>query len=402
MDAGRRGRLIERLRGSKTPQMVFGPDSLTRIVAITSGKGGVGKSTVTANLAALAASKGLRVGVIDADVFGFSIPQLFGVAGEKPTRLDDMILPPIGHDVKLMSIGMFVEADTPVSWRGPMLHRTVNQFLTDVYYGDLDLLFVDLPPGTGDVAISLGQLLPHSDVVVVTTPQPSASDVAIRSGLVARQTGQRVVGVIETMSAGSLPGGQAVDLFGSGGGAEVASKLDVPVLGSIPLSIPLRESGDEGQPVVLSHPEDPASIGFHEVLAALDTTRESRVGTPLPGKYELDQPNQVWSGSTTGAGVVRAGAACSSSAESVMASRRMRRGSYCLGSSFFQASGSKSSPSSSLIRPSAPLAIWRTERIKRASFCEYIGRRSGPIKKTASSPIRRSLSKVSPNDTGKE
>ncbi len=282
MDAERRGRLIERLRGSKTPQMVFGPDSLTRIVAITSGKGGVGKSTVTANLAALAASKGLRVGVIDADVFGFSIPQLFGVAGEKPTRLDDMILPPIGHDVKLMSIGMFVEADTPVSWRGPMLHRTVNQFLTDVYYGDLDLLFVDLPPGTGDVAISLGQLLPHSDVVVVTTPQPSASDVAIRSGLVARQTGQRVVGVIETMSAGSLPGGQAIDLFGSGGGAEVASKLDVPVLGSIPLSIPLRESGDEGQPVVLSHPDDPASAAFREVLTALDTTRESRVGTPLP------------------------------------------------------------------------------------------------------------------------
>ena len=282
MDAARRGRLIERLRGSKSPQMMFGPDSLTRIVAITSGKGGVGKSTVTANLAALAARNGLRVGVIDADVFGFSIPQLFGVAGEKPTRLDDMILPPIGYDVKLMSIGMFVEADTPVSWRGPMLHRTVNQFLTDVFYGDLDLLLVDLPPGTGDVAISLGQLLPHSDVVVVTTPQPSASDVAIRSGLVARQTGQRVVGVIETMSAGSLPGGEAVNLFGSGGGAEVAAKLGVPVLGSIPLSVPLRESGDNGRPVVLAHPEDPASVAFGEVFTALEKTRPSRVGTPLP------------------------------------------------------------------------------------------------------------------------
>lgn len=282
MDAARRSRLIERLRGSKTPQMVFGPESLTRILAITSGKGGVGKSTVTANLAALAASRGRRVGIIDADVFGFSIPQLFGAGEEKPTRIDDMILPPIAHEVKLMSIGMFVDKDTPVSWRGPMLHRTVNQFLTDVFYGDLDLLFVDLPPGTGDVAISLGQLLPHSDVVVVTTPQPSASDVAIRSALVARQTGQRVVGVVETMSAGTLPGGETVDLFGSGGGAEVAGKLEVPLLGTIPLSVPLREAGDQGTPVVLSHPDDPASVACAAVLDQLERTRASRVGTSLP------------------------------------------------------------------------------------------------------------------------
>lgn len=282
MDAKRRSRLIESLRGGRGNSHPFGPDTLTRILAITSGKGGVGKSSITANLAALAVQSGLRVGIIDADVFGFSQPGLMGLEGEKPTRLDDMILPPIGHDVKVMSIGMFVEPGVPVSWRGPMLHRTITQFLSDVYFGDLDLLLLDLPPGTGDVAISVGQLLPHSDVVVVTTPQKSAADVAIRSGLVARQTGQRVVGVVETMSGGNLPDGTPFDLFGSGGGESVAESLEVPLLGSIPLSVALREGGDRGVPIVLAHPDDPAAIALGQTLEAIQQTRRPLQGVKLP------------------------------------------------------------------------------------------------------------------------
>ena len=282
MEPARRAALIERLRGDKSPAAQFGPDSLTRIIAVTSGKGGVGKSTITANLAAQASAEGLRVGVIDADVFGFSQPGLFGLEGAKPTRLDDMILPPLARDVKVISIGMFVDQGTPVSWRGPMLHRTVNQFLSDVFFGDLDLLVLDLPPGTGDVAISVGQLLPHSEVIVVTTPQPSASDVAIRSGLVARQTGQSVIGVIETMSAGTLPDGTAIDLFGSGGGQQVANSLEVPLLGQIPLSVRLREAGDAGEPVVWSEPNDPAARALADTFASLHATRPSLVGSKLP------------------------------------------------------------------------------------------------------------------------
>lgn len=278
----RRARLIESLRGSRASSHPFGPETLTRILAITSGKGGVGKSSVTANLAALAAQAGRRVGIIDADVFGFSQPGLMGLEGQKPTRLDDMILPPIGHDVKVMSIGMFVEPGVPVSWRGPMLHRTITQFLGDVYFGDLDLLLLDLPPGTGDVAISVGQLLPHSDVLVVTTPQKSAAEVAIRSGLVARQTGQRVVGVVETMSSGQLPDGTPLDLFGSGGGQSVAQSLEVPLLGSIPLSVALREGGDTGVPVVLSRPDDPAAIALAQTWEAIQQTRQPLHGVKLP------------------------------------------------------------------------------------------------------------------------
>ncbi len=223
-----RDALVLKLRGSRPRQ--FGPESLTRVIAVTSGKGGVGKSSVTANLGVALAASGLRVGIVDADVFGFSIPGLLGIPDAKPTKVGDMILPPVVHDVKVISIGMFVERTedgrgTAVSWRGPMLHRTMQQFLTDVFFGDLDVLLLDLPPGTGDIAISLGQLLPQAEVIVVTTPQPAAAEVAERSALVARQTGQTVLGVVENMTG---------ELFGAGGGQDVAARLDVPLLASHP------------------------------------------------------------------------------------------------------------------------------------------------------------------------
>ncbi|GAA2088636.1 Mrp/NBP35 family ATP-binding protein [Pseudolysinimonas kribbensis] len=268
--------LVTRLRGVRPQQ--FGPDTLTKIFAITSGKGGVGKSTLTANLAvALAApapgGPGLRVGLVDADVFGFSIPGILGVTGAVPTRVGDMILPPIAHGVKVISIGMFVEPSTAVSWRGPLLHRTLQQFLTDVWFGDLDVLLLDLPPGTGDIAISLGQLLPHAEVVVVTTPQPAAAEVAERSGLVARQTGQTVIGVVENMSGG---------VFGSGGGERLAERLGVPMLATVPLSGALREDGDAGSPAVLAHPSDPASLAIAQLAASLATRARGLAGRPLP------------------------------------------------------------------------------------------------------------------------
>src|SRR3954447_19826186 len=216
MTVAEREALTTRLRGTKKQQ--FGPDSLTKIFAISSGKGGVGKSTVTANLAVALAARGLRVGLVDADVFGFSIPGILGIARAKPTQVGDVILPPIANGVRVVSIGMFVDGQAAVSWRGPLLHRTIQQFLTDVWFGDLDVLLLDLPPGTGDIAISLGQLLPQAEVVVVTTPQPAAAEVAERSGLVARQTGQTVIGVVENMAGLSQPDGTVLELFGSGGG----------------------------------------------------------------------------------------------------------------------------------------------------------------------------------------
>ncbi len=295
MTSDERRDLTERLRGSRAQRrMPFTPDSLTRVIAVTSGKGGVGKSTVTANLAVALATQGLAVGLVDADVHGFSIPGLLGLVGDtgrtvRPTRIDDLILPPVAYDVKVVSIGMFLrdgEENAAVAWRGPMLHRTLQQFLTDVYFGDLDVLLVDMPPGTGDVAISLGQLLPHAEVLVVTTPQSAASDVAVRSGLVARQTGQRVVGVVENMAALTLPDGQVLDLFGAGGGAAVADALstgdaDVPLLASIPLSPALRSAGDAGTPVVMAHPDDPASSAIVALARRLATRPRGLAGRPL-------------------------------------------------------------------------------------------------------------------------
>jgi len=281
MSREERAALTEKLRGGRPKAMQFGPESLTRIYAISSGKGGVGKSTLTANLGVALAARGLRVGIVDADVFGFSIPGLLGVAGAKPTQVDEMILPPVAHGVKVISIGMFVEGNTAVSWRGPMLHRTLQQFLTDVFFGDLDVLLLDLPPGTGDIAISLGQLLPQAEVVVVTTPQAAAAEVAERSGLVARQTGQKVIGVIENMAGLPQADGTILELFGSGGGKDAAARLDVPLLSSIPLSLALREGGDSGVPVVLGHPDDPAAIAIAGIAAGLATRERGLAGRKL-------------------------------------------------------------------------------------------------------------------------
>ena len=282
-----RGALTEKLRGGRSRELQFGPNSLTRIYAITSGKGGVGKSTLTANLAAALAKRGLTVGVIDADFFGFSIPGMLGLGGAKPTKVGEMILPPINHGVKVISIAMFVDDNAAVSWRGPMLHRTIQQFLTDVYFGDVDVLLLDLPPGTGDVAISLGQLLPQAEVIVVTTPQPAAAEVAERSAAVARQTGQTVIGVIENMAGLPQADGSLLELFGSGGGTDIASRLSqgqekpVPVLGHIPLSIALREGGDAGLPIVLSDPEDAASVAIESVAELLATRGRGLAGRKL-------------------------------------------------------------------------------------------------------------------------
>ena len=281
MSREERAALTEKLRGGRPKTLQFGPESLTRIYAISSGKGGVGKSTLTANLGVALAARGLRVGIVDADVFGFSIPGLLGVAGAKPTQVDEMILPPVAHGVKVISIGMFVESNTAVSWRGPMLHRTLQQFLTDVFFGDLDVLLLDLPPGTGDIAISLGQLLPQAEVIVVTTPQAAAAEVAERSGLVARQTGQTVIGVIENMAGLPQPDGSILELFGSGGGTDAAARLDVPLLASIPLSLALREGGDAGLPVVLGHPADPAAVAIARVAAAIATRARGLSGRKL-------------------------------------------------------------------------------------------------------------------------
>ena len=280
MTVAEREALTTRLRGTRTQQ--FGPDTLTKIFAISSGKGGVGKSTLTANLAVALAARGLRVGLVDADVFGFSIPGILGIAGAKPTQLGDMILPPLAHGVKVVSIGMFVDGQAAVSWRGPLLHRTIQQFLTDVFFGDLDVLLLDLPPGTGDVAISLGQLLPHAEVLVVTTPQPAAAEVAERSGIVARQTGQTVIGVVENMAGLPQPDGSVLELFGSGGGDDLARRLDVPVMARIPLSIALREGGDRGEPIVLSDPSDPAAEAIVALAARLATRERGLSGRALP------------------------------------------------------------------------------------------------------------------------
>ncbi len=280
--------LRTKLRGGVSePTIPFTqPGNMTRIYAIASGKGGVGKSTVTANLAAAMARDGLKVGVLDADIFGFSIPRMLGMT-DQPTRLDDMLLPPISHEVKAVSIGMFVPEGQPVVWRGPMLHRAIEQFLADVFWGDLDVLLLDLPPGTGDIAISVAQLLPHSEIVVVTTPQAAASEVAERAGAVAIQTQQGVVGVIENMAWLEQPDGSRLEIFGSGGGARVAERLtellgtEVPLLGQVPIDVAAREAGDAGTPVVIADPDSPAAVAFAALAHSLGSRKRGLAGKRL-------------------------------------------------------------------------------------------------------------------------
>jgi ATP-binding protein involved in chromosome partitioning len=288
MSAEQRAELRSMLRGGAAePVIPFAqPDSLTRVYAVASGKGGVGKSSVTANLAVAMAADGLKVGVLDADVYGFSIPRMLGVR-HSPTKVDDMILPPVAHGVKVISIGMFVPRGQPVVWRGPMLHRALQQFLADVFWGDLDVLLLDLPPGTGDIAISVAQMLPSSELVVVTTPQVAAAEVAERAGSVALQTRQRVVGVVENMSWLVQPDGSRLELFGSGGGARVAANLsaatgtEVPLLGQVPLDVSLREAGDGGTPVTLAEPDAPAAQVLRDVARSLAQRSRGLAGRSL-------------------------------------------------------------------------------------------------------------------------
>ena len=277
------------LRGDNpTREIPFAqPGSLTRVFAVASGKGGVGKSSVTVNLAAALAAKGLRVGVVDADVYGFSVPRMLGVE-HRPTQVEQMILPPSAHGVKVISIGMFTKDNTPVVWRGPMLHRALQQFLADCYWGDLDYLLMDLPPGTGDIAISVAQLVPTAEILVVTTPQLAAQEVAERAGSIALQTHQRIAGVVENMSYFPCPHcGEAVDVFGSGGGEAVAGSLsrllgaEVPLLGQIPMDRRLREGGDNGVPLVLSDPDSAAGKELLKVAEAISGKPRGLAGMSL-------------------------------------------------------------------------------------------------------------------------
>ena len=290
MSAEQRQELQARLRGGTAaaePVIPFAqPGSRTRVYAVASGKGGVGKSSVTVNLAAALAKRGLSVGVVDADIYGHSVPRMLGATG-RPTRVEDMIMPPQAHGVKVISIGMFTAGNAAVVWRGPMLHRALQQFLADVYWGELDVLLLDLPPGTGDVAISLAQLLPNAEILVVTTPQIAAAEVAERAGAIALQTHQRLVGVIENMSWLELPDGSRMEVFGAGGGATVAESLTravgatVPLLGQIPLDTRVREAGDAGTPIVLADAAAPAAQALDAVADRLAIRRESLVGKPL-------------------------------------------------------------------------------------------------------------------------
>ena len=273
--------MVTGLRGGAAATPTFFTDGKTSVIAVASGKGGVGKSTVTANLAAALAAQGHRIGVLDADVWGFSIPRMMGVSVQ-PVAFNNMILPLESHGVRIISMGFFVPEEQPVIWRGPMLHKAVQQFLGDVYWGDIDFLLCDLPPGTGDVSLSMASFLPGAYMLVVTTPQEAARKVAERAGKMAAQVRQRVVGVIENMSHFVCPHcGERTAIFGQGGGEEAARTLSVPLLGQIPLYPPVREGGDRGSPVVLSDPDSPAGQALIESAGALARVTRSVVGKPL-------------------------------------------------------------------------------------------------------------------------
>jgi ATP-binding protein involved in chromosome partitioning len=290
MSDEQRQALQGQLRGGRPePVIPFAqPASLTKVYAVASGKGGVGKSSVTVNLAAALAASGHKVGVVDADIYGHSVPRMLGVSG-RPTKVENMIMPPSSHDVKVISIAMFKpEGNLPVVWRGPMLHRAMQQFLADVFWGDLDYLLLDLPPGTGDIAISLAQLLPNAELLVVTTPQLAAAEVAERAGAIVTQTRQRIIGVIENMSYLVCPHcGEQTDIFGSGGGEAVATTLSqltgtaVPLLGQVPIDTRLREGGDNGMPLVLGDPSSPAALQLVKIAESLAARGRGLAGRRL-------------------------------------------------------------------------------------------------------------------------
>ncbi|MGE0299979.1 Mrp/NBP35 family ATP-binding protein [Pseudonocardia sp.] len=288
MSDEQRTELRRSLRGdSADPVIPFAqPGSLTRVYCVASGKGGVGKSSVTVNLAAAMAARGLSVGVVDADIYGHSVPRMLG-ATARPTKVENMIMPPQAHGVKVISIGMFTAGNDAVVWRGPMLHRALQQFLADVYWGDLDVLLLDLPPGTGDIAISTAQLIPNAELLVVTTPQTAAAEVAERAGSIAAQTRQRLAGVVENMSWLELPDGSRMEVFGAGGGQTVADSLSrtlgapVPLLGQVPLEPQLRECGDGGTPIVLAEPDSASARALAAVADKLTTRARGLAGMSL-------------------------------------------------------------------------------------------------------------------------
>ena len=290
MNETQRDNVKKLLRGGREKFIPFAQsDSLTRVWVISSGKGGVGKSSVTVNLAAALSARGFKVGVLDADVYGHSIPRLFGIEGQRPTAIDQTFIPIEVHGIKVVSIEMFKpDRADPVAYRGPLLHRVLEQLLSDAYWGDLDFLLLDLPPGTGDIAISLGQLIPASEIIVVTTPQLAAAEVAERAGRIAHQLKQHIIGVIENMAAYTDPNtGAKVALFGAGGGIETSRRLstlvgaEVPLVTSIPFDIDLREGGDHGAPIVLAKPESPTAQAFFSVVDQLAPRKKSLLGVRL-------------------------------------------------------------------------------------------------------------------------
>lgn len=290
MNEAQRDEVKRLLRGGREKFIPFAqPDSLTRVIGIASGKGGVGKSSVTVNLAVALAQRGFKVGLLDSDIYGHSIPRALGIEGQRPTAIDQTFIPIEVFGIKAVSIEMFKpDRSDPVAYRGPLLHRVLEQLLSDAYWGDLDFLLLDLPPGTGDIAISLGQLIPAAEIIVVTTPQIAAAEVAERAGRIAHQMKQQIIGVIENMSP-YLPAGATskVELFGSGGGQETATRLsnlvgaEVPLLGEIPFDVAVREGGDSGQPVVIAMPESPAALAFEAIIDSLTQRRKSLLGIRL-------------------------------------------------------------------------------------------------------------------------
>jgi ATP-binding protein involved in chromosome partitioning len=273
MTPDERAVLTQKLRGGRPVEekgIQIGPT--TRVIAVASGKGGVGKSSLTVNLAAALAQLGRQVGILDADVYGHSVPHMLDIR-QRPVLVDRMMIPPVKFDLKLMSIGFFLDDNQPVMWRGPMLHRALEQFLQDVHWGDLDVLVVDMPPGTGDVSISLAQMLPRAEALLVTTPQPLAQEVAVRAATMAKKMGMRIAGVVENMTS---------DVFGSGGGARLGTEVGTTLLGQVPLDAALREAGDAGEPVVVRTPDSPSAQAILEIARAVDAARSGGFTRSLP------------------------------------------------------------------------------------------------------------------------